>query len=91
MAQEEKTYSEMEFDDSETESFLPKPISSAISKRRNIFNKFALLGWVLAVVLFGINLYGWIFPRKPSDIECTRQLNAWCELPDQNPHNMCFK
>jgi len=78
MAQE-KTYSEMDFDDSETESFLPKPISSVISKRRNLFNKFALLGWVFAVVLFVMNLYGRIHPRKPSDIECTRQLNAWCE------------
>jgi hypothetical protein len=79
MAKEARIYSEMDFDDSETESFLPKPISSVISKRRNLFNKFALSGWVFAIILFGINLYTWIHPRVPTDIECTRQLNAWCK------------
>jgi hypothetical protein len=66
MAKEARIYSEMDFDDSETESFLPKPISSVISKRRNLFNKFALSGWVFAIILFGINLYTQEFPRISS-------------------------
>jgi hypothetical protein len=73
----------MEFDDSESESFLPKPISSVIGKRRNISNKFALLGWVLAIISIGSNFHSWINPKKLTDIECTRQLNAWCKSTEE--------
>lgn len=79
MANEQRIYEGMDFEDSESESFLPKPTPSAISKRRNLYNKFALLGWVIATILFGINFYSWVYLRKPTDIECTRQLNAWCK------------
>jgi hypothetical protein len=73
----------MEFDDSESESFLPKPISSVIGKRRIISNKFALLGWILAIISIASNFHSWVNPKKLTDIECTRQLNAWCESTEE--------
>jgi hypothetical protein len=69
----------MDFKDSESESFLPKPVSLVLGQRRNIFNKFAVLGWILAIILLATNFYEWTYPRKPTDLECTRQLNAWCK------------
>lgn len=80
MAEEPKIYSTMDFEDSESETFLPKPISFVIGRRGYVFNKFALLGWVLAILLCAFNLCMWIFPKNPTDMECTRQLNTWCKL-----------
>jgi hypothetical protein len=80
MAKEQKSYMAMDFDDSESESFFSKPISSVIRKRRNISNKFAVLGWVLAFLVLASNFYSWLFPRTPTDLECARQLNTWCKL-----------
>ncbi|KIM96851.1 hypothetical protein OIDMADRAFT_169633 [Oidiodendron maius Zn] len=68
--------------DSELESFLPSQISSPVSRRKRILHKFALLGWILNIIQFAIICYGWIYPRKPTDLECTRQLNAWSPVFD---------
>jgi hypothetical protein len=78
----QKKYS-MDFEDSESETFLPKPISSVISRRRKLLDKFALLGWVLAIILLAINSFRWMHPRQPTDLECTEKLTAWCELKFQ--------
>jgi len=77
----QKKYS-MDFEGSESETFLPKPISSVINRRRNILDKFALLGWVLAIVLLAINAWRWINPRQPTDLECTKKLTAWSPVFD---------
>jgi hypothetical protein len=64
---------------SEKEPFLPK-FSAIFSKRsRRINEKLPLLGWVIALILFALLVYGKIYPMKPTDLECTRQLNAWCK------------
>lgn len=80
METQQKSYSQMAVKDSELESFLPSQISSPVSRRKRILHKFALLGWILNIIQFAIICYGWIHPRAPTDLECTRQLNAWCKL-----------
>lgn len=74
----------MEFVDSESESisFLPKPIAAILSKRRKIFDtkKLAILGWVLALILLGHSVLVWVWPKGPTDLQCTKQLSAWCEF-----------
>jgi len=82
MAIQQENYLPMDFEDSESETFLPKSISSVIGKRRKILDKFALLGWVLALILFAIICYRWIYPKNPTDLECTRQLSAWSPVFD---------
>jgi hypothetical protein len=79
MAKQQETHIPMEFEDSESEAFLPKPISSVLGRRSRIFEKFALLGWVFAFILFAHSFYVWALPRKPTDLECTKQLSAWCK------------
>jgi hypothetical protein len=79
MAKQEENYTAMDFEESESETFLPKPISSVVSRRRKTLDKFALLGWVLSIILFAILCFGRIYPRKPTDLECTQNLNAWCK------------
>lgn len=69
----------MDVDDSESDTFLSKPISTSIHNKRKPVSKLALLGWVAAAVQFAIICYGWVYPPKPTDLECTQQLNAWCK------------
>lgn len=71
-------YKPMSFESSEKESFIPS-ISSILAKRRRIGEKFPLLGWITSLILALIILYGKIYPPKPTDLQCDRQLNAWCE------------
>ncbi|KAG0646874.1 hypothetical protein D0Z07_6265 [Hyphodiscus hymeniophilus] len=60
----------MEFDDSEAETFLPRPISYVISRKRKIFdNKLSLLPWLLCLIFLGILFQERIHPRKPTDLE----------------------
>jgi len=71
-------YKLMSFEGSEKESFIPS-ISSILAKRRRIGEKFPLLGWIISLILALIILYGKIYPPNPTDLQCDRQLNAWCE------------
>ena len=79
MAKPQERYSPMDFEDSESETYLPNTLSAAIGTRKKIVNRFALLGWVLAIILFAVQSYGWIYPKKQTDLECTRQLSTWCK------------
>lgn len=75
----QKMYS-MNFEDSESETFLPKPISLVMNGRKKILDKFSLLGWVFAIIMLALNGWRWMYPRQPTDLECTKKLTAWCKL-----------
>jgi len=83
MTKPQEGYSQMEFEDSESKSFLPRTISYMIGRRRKILdNKFALLPWVLCLICVAILALEKIYPRIPTDLECTQKLNAWSPVFD---------
>jgi signal recognition particle subunit SEC65 len=74
----QKPYTPMGLDDTESEAFLAQPISW-INHKRKVTSKVCLLGWAAAIVQFAIICYGRIYPRNPTDLECTQQLISWCK------------
>lgn len=80
MSRSQENYKAMPLSPSESESFIPKTLSSVLSKRRRISEKLPLLGWLVALVILVIHAYGKVYPAKPTDLECTKKLNAWCKF-----------
>ena len=67
----------MHYSPSESVSFITK--SSTVVERRRSHEKLPLVGWLIALILVAILVYVHVYPAKPTDLECMKQLNVWCK------------
>jgi hypothetical protein len=79
MANAQQEYAPLDIEDPESESFLPGSQKVLPSRSRRAFERLLPLGWIVSLVLLMILGYKHFFPTKQTDLECTRQLNAWCK------------